>query len=280
VQHSFTDYKRYVRDNPNIPDKLKKPLLSIMSEAAAKAGHQADRLALARTEIEKWYDSIMDRAEGYYKRTVWWYGLLSALLLSVLSNIDTIAISRSLWENQDLSLSVAATANDFAVTTKEIGFTLEEGSSGSPGELAYGALQEVGATLNRMESTGLPLFWKFSNPEEMSEDRYNQEFAAVFGSGEKIAAKVGGILLTATAASFGAQIWFDILKQLVNVRGTGPKPDSSKKESKEESLQVNLGMVSPLVERMEALEYVAAPAEPEHVTPPPAPPTLPAPDET
>lgn len=272
VQHSFADYKRYVRDNPKIPDKLKKPLLAIMSEASAKAGHRADRLVLARTEIETWYDSIMDRAEGYYKRTVWWYGLFSALLLAVLSNIDTIAISRSLWENQDLRLSVAATATEYARTTEELGFTLEEGRGDSPGELAYAALQEVGATLNRMESTSLPLFWKFSDPEEMGEDRYNQEFGAVFSSGEKIVAKVGGILLTATAASFGAQIWFDILKQLVNMRGTGPKPDAKKQENGGESPEVNLGMVSPLYERMEALEYVAAVEEP------PPPPTD-APDE-
>jgi hypothetical protein len=279
VQHSFADFKRYVRDNPKIPDKLKKPLLSIMSEASAKAGHRADRLVLARTEIENWYDSIMDRAEGYYKRTTWWFGLFCALFLAVVTNIDTIAITRALWENQDLRLSVVSTAADFATTTDALGFTLEEGSGDSPGELAYNALQEVGATLNRMESSNLPMFWKFTDRDKVAEDPYNQEFKVVFSRGDTAFAKIGGILLTATAASFGAQIWFDLLKQLVNMRGTGPKPDTKKKEDSSESPDVNLGMVSPFYERMEALEYAVPPEEPAEPEPPAPPPPTDAPEE-
>jgi hypothetical protein len=258
VQHSFADFKRYLRDNTKIPEKLKQPILTIMSEAAAKAGEQVDKMVVARMEIENWYDSVMDRAEGYYKRMIWWYGLFCAIFLASICNIDTIAISRSLWENQELRVSVAAAATEFAQTTDSLGFELEEGDGDSPGELAYGALQEVGATLTKMESTNLPIFWK---ADQGQDDPYNQKLENAFATFESSLSKVGGILLTATAASFGAQIWFDLLKQLVNLRGTGPKPDKPAEESGMGG--GDLGIAYPFVERMEMLEYAAPPEPPE-----------------
>ena len=41
IQHSFADFKRYITFDTKIPNKLKKPLLAIMSEASAKAGSEA-----------------------------------------------------------------------------------------------------------------------------------------------------------------------------------------------------------------------------------------------
>ena len=38
---------------------------------------------------------------------------------------------------------------------------------------------------------------------------------------------VVGWFITATATLFGAPFWFDLLQQLVRVRGTGPKPDTA-----------------------------------------------------
>jgi hypothetical protein len=282
IQHSFADFKRYITFDTQIPDKLKKPLLAIMSEASAKAGSEADKLVLARAEIEKWYDSIMDRTEGYYKRFVWWVGLFSALLLAVLSNIDTIAISRALWESQELRLSVAATATEFARTTEELGFTLEDGSGDTPGELAYNALQEVGNTLDLMESTNLPLFWKFTDPAEVEDDPYNQNFYLVFGSFGSAVAKIGGILLTATAASFGAQIWFDLLRQLVNMRGAGPKPEGDENE-KTDGLpgpSGGSGYTAPFFDReLERMEAFVEALEEEEPQPPSEPAPTDSPDE-
>ena len=41
--------------------------------------------------------------------------------------------------------------------------------------------------------------------------------------------KVMGIILSAGAAAQGAPFWFDLLKRLVNVRGSGTKPDEKNK---------------------------------------------------
>ena len=41
--------------------------------------------------------------------------------------------------------------------------------------------------------------------------------------------KAMGIFLSAGAAAQGAPFWFDILKKLVNIRGSGANPDEKKK---------------------------------------------------
>jgi hypothetical protein len=165
-------------------------------------------------------------------RKVWAIGLVCAFVLASLVNIDTIAISRVLWHNQDLRLAVAASAGEYAESVQALNIPVtEEGGpgEGDPGELAYAALQEVGGTLQQMDEANLPLFWKPGaefDPE--IEELYRQNVNFVFGSAEYTITKFLGITLTATAASFGAQIWFDLLKKLVNLRGTGPKPGEKK----------------------------------------------------
>lgn len=49
-----------------------------------------------------------------------------------------------------------------------------------------------------------------------------QRFPPVFD--QHFALSVGGWLLTASTALFGAPFWFDLMKRTVQVRGTGPKP--------------------------------------------------------
>jgi hypothetical protein len=41
--------------------------------------------------------------------------------------------------------------------------------------------------------------------------------------------KVMGILLSAFAAAQGSPFWFDILKKIVNIRGSGKSPDEKPK---------------------------------------------------
>jgi hypothetical protein len=46
-----------------------------------------------------------------------------------------------------------------------------------------------------------------------------------------------GWFITATAALFGAPFWFDLLQQIIRIRGTGPKPQSSKKAEDSSTLK-------------------------------------------
>jgi len=50
-------------------------------------------------------------------------------------------------------------------------------------------------------------------------------FRPIWTGGLRLAA-LPGCAITALAVTLGAPFWFDTLKQLVNIRGAGPKPDS------------------------------------------------------
>jgi hypothetical protein len=227
AQSAYGRVRAYLEKDPAFPEKLKTPILALMEEAAAKAAKEEEKIVNARMAIESWYDSVMSRAQGYYKRKVWLIGLLCALLLATLTNLDTVSISRALWQNQDLRLSVANSAITYVQTASDLGLMSEdEGmAEDDPGALALGAYKQVGNTLEEMDQANLPIFWKTTPLKDISEDdQYRQELFQVLNNPGYLFSKVLGILLTATAASFGSQIWFDLLKQLINLRGTGPKP--------------------------------------------------------
>jgi hypothetical protein len=227
AQGSYDKINAYLNTDAGFPEKLKTPILALMEEAVARAEKEEEKIVNARKAIEGWYDSVMSRAQGYYKRKVWLIGLLCALVLATLSNLDVITISRALWENQDLRLSVANSTISYVQTASDVGLmAVDEGTSADdPRAQALSAYRQIGNTLEEMDEANLPIFWKTTPLDEIpGDDPYLQELNLVLHNGSSLFSKILGILLTATAASFGSQIWFDLLKQLVNLRGTGPKP--------------------------------------------------------
>ncbi len=57
--------------------------------------------------------------------------------------------------------------------------------------------------------------------------------------------QIAGWLITASATLFGGPFWFDLLQQLIRLRGTGPKPDQSNKtESSAKATPVIVNLAS------------------------------------
>ena len=56
-----------------------------------------------------------------------------------------------------------------------------------------------------------------------------QQISNLPNSAGTIGMKLLGIILSAGAAAQGAPFWFDILKKLVNIRGSGSNPDEKSK---------------------------------------------------
>src|SRR5215831_6203228 len=78
--------------NALAPGRVRDALLVALNEAQG----DFDR---ARTSLEAWFDSNMDRVSGWYKRESQVILLLIGLFTAVLFNIDTIAITRDLANN-------------------------------------------------------------------------------------------------------------------------------------------------------------------------------------
>jgi len=149
-------------------------------------------VSLLKTKIAAWFDSAMERISGEYKRRtqLWHFGI--ALVLAALLNISTIDVAATLWRDPALRQAVAAETAPLVKTNAP-------------------DAEAVAAVLDKLP---VPIGWE--HPPELAFEAW---FAWL--------SMVGGWLLTALAALFGAPFWFDALKALVNLRGAGPKPKAA-----------------------------------------------------
>ena len=142
------------------------------------------KLDRARAGIEDWFNGAMDRVSGAYRRRLMWVNLGVALLIASVLGVDTIAVANALWHDQAIRDAVAAAA-------------------GAQQQATPPFAQAV-ATLDQYN---LPLAWK-TFPTDLP----------------TWLLKIAGILLTAGAVSLGAPFWFDLLKNISNLRSSGPAP--------------------------------------------------------
>lgn len=171
-----TDLPAMVR---NLPEgKLKQQLSAI----AARAGNET---AVLRAEIERWFDTTMDRVSGWYKRQAQKIVLGVAFALVFAMNADSCAVFRALWQNSALRDSVVAAAGQ--------------------------AKQDMQASEAIQKLDQLPLGW-------------NAAAVKGYGPLDWLI-KLSGLLLTAFATTLGAPFWFDAMNKLVNLRLNGSPPE-------------------------------------------------------
>lgn len=201
---------------------------------------QEGRLAKARTEVELWFNDAMDRLSGAYKRKAQAMAFLIGLVLAIILNIDSIELAKHLWREPAVRQVLAANAEKFVDENP----TLPKPGEKNPPDVVRD-LQVQFASLN------LPVGWNlsaytgdktvklFASPNEVAGvcPAYDTDAATpgiqhIFCYEIKnpppdqaaVLAKFMGILFTALATMQGAPFWFDMLKKLVNIRGTGTNP--------------------------------------------------------
>jgi len=179
---------------------LKTALIGI----AARAGADRDKLL---AELAQWYDASMDRLSGWYKRRVGRFLVGYALLLTVAFNLDTISLTRALWQDSAVRSAVVSAAESKAFSTS--GLASQPDAAASGGEGVVDAVRDIGALQ-------IPFGWTRSGTA--SDPR------ALPSDAEGWALKVLGWLIAVAALAAGAPFWFDLLGRLVNMRSTGPKP--------------------------------------------------------
>ncbi|HTO43075.1 MAG TPA: hypothetical protein VML56_03280 [Burkholderiales bacterium] len=189
---SQTDQKAPAKDQA-AADELRRALQAL----AGTAGTNLDAL---RGKVEGWFDDVMDRASGWYKRKAQWMLLVIAVVVTVIANADAISLATSLWQSPSLRASVVEAASAYA------------NEQAANGEEA--TLDELRQHLDELANRGLPLGW---GADKVLSTREAGPWAS----------KLAGLLLTALAASLGAPFWFDLVNKLINVRSTGNVPPRS-----------------------------------------------------
>lgn len=94
----------------SLPDTLRLPLLVFLRESDAQPD---DGLKAVRARLERWYEDVMVRVSGLYKRKSQVRLLALATLLTVGANADTVAMARQLGNSAALRAALVAQAQEF-----------------------------------------------------------------------------------------------------------------------------------------------------------------------
>lgn len=194
----------------------------------------------ARANIEKWFDSSMDRVSGWYKRRTQVIVLLLGLGTAVVVNADTIAIFKSLANDPALRKSLVAAAPEYAKSAPAPAASPAPAPAPDPESDVEACRKDansprcrVDANLQELEKFGLPIGWDCGDERAVPECLALSSNSSlwVLPSLRAWAPKVVGWILTAIALSLGAPFWFDLLNKFMIVRST-VKPHEKSPEEK------------------------------------------------
>ena len=171
-----------------------------------------DDMAKFRAMIEKWFDSMMVQASGWYKRQSQAITFVVGLALAAGFNASTFTIAGHLLKDNGAREQLAQIASSYL---QSHGTDVEKMGVGSTS--AMDSLVAYAADLYRNDIAGsqklLGLGWMGSaSANQMDSDHWQLN--------------VIGWLVTALAVSLGSPFWFDLLGKVVDIRRTGRRPKS------------------------------------------------------
>ena len=179
--------------------------------------------AKAQANLEGWYNSVMDRVSGWYKRSTQNILLALGLVIAVSFNISTVRIADTLYNDKSVRDMVVASAEKQA------------GSTPIPYVNAVKDLRDLNVLV------GWP-----QTRQEIAQELCDHWFA-----------DISGWILTAFAVSFGAPFWFDMLNRLIVIRST-VKPHQ---KSPEESSTDNASSTAPAPSSLSVPQAATPPPE-------------------
>jgi hypothetical protein len=216
---------------------LQRALDGVVANARVYATQTGTAIALARTNVETWFDDTMERANGWYKRNRQVGAFVIALFFAAIINIDSVDVGIRLWREPTLRRAVAAQAELYKLPA--------EGEAGTGGPQDLEALQGRFSDLQQsLSSLQIPIGWESvpvkvpeggkCTPLQPIEDTGIREKDAwgfwlngqcqVLTASNGYLSKLAGLIITAAAATLGAPFWFDILQKLIGIRSAGGKP--------------------------------------------------------
>lgn len=230
-------------------DQTRKLLLSFIRDAGE------DMHAL-RASLEHWYDEMMDRASGWYKRRVQKALLVIGFSISALLNADTFNIARTLTNDPVARERIVRQAEAYrdrrikerdslAKQVDSLRPTVEPAKTKD--SAANSALAQTTSRVDSLNQqiNSLREQINFLRQEEIAEATtivgmgwdhptvppWNGSDGFLKSLGRKlwyILFRIPGWSITALAITMGAPFWFDILNKVINIRNAGLKPEEKK----------------------------------------------------
>jgi hypothetical protein len=195
-------------------DQVADPQLRQMLQGFwARAQGDVDKLS---DSIADWFDNAMGRLSGSYKRRSQFWTFAIGLVVAASLNIDAFQVLDQLWRRPELSAAISSPASKDLIAAAVVQDRRGQDSSEPSATDKISHPSDGPALLpERLMSTlsTLPVGWEgFVSPS------FDLKGVALWLKW------VLGVAVTASAAVFGAPFWFDLLQQVIQIRGAGTKP--------------------------------------------------------
>lgn len=201
---TFSSVSNAVRHPGTIPEPLRRALQPLVDAA--------DSLEAARANVERWFDSTMDRLSGLYKRRTQTWLVGFGLLLAAVLNLDSVSIARDLAFNSTRSEVVANAAQQWYAASQRD----EPKAESKTPVVEQRTLEDwrvLSADVTTLLGSGLSIGW---TADRVPHDRWGW------------IAKIIGMLMTGLTTSVGASTWFAALGRALALRSSlQPKKDDT-----------------------------------------------------
>jgi hypothetical protein len=206
------------------------------------AGGQIDKF---RTGLEGWFDSEMSRLSGYYRRSLRTVVMILAILVTLVLNVDAIALTRDLWRNPGGRAALMAQADALTEQAPAASTSVEgppepadtptlplikeqcEAATARDGEVidsvdkataAYGRVRTcIADALNELRSLDVIDRGLLIGPSAWADDMFPW-YESSGETADEWWLHLAGLVLTVIALVVGAPYWFDIVKRLTGAR--------------------------------------------------------------
>jgi len=191
-----------------IPDGLRQSVKALQREAGATLPTE--------TQLAEWYDQVMERVSGAYKRTTQWWILVLAAVLTIVMNASTVKLAENLWQNPTTRAYVVERARarlEQGPPLETVEYT-EPDNSKPTAPIESDTTKSPNSVLAEEQALLGDLFG------------WSGELAALRSQGWVTWSLLHllGWFLTALAVSLGAPFWFDTLSRFMNLRAAGKPP--------------------------------------------------------
>ena len=218
--------------------RLNETVTAIVKQTEIYSPPEEQALAMTRVNLESWFNDAMDRLSGAYKRRAQSIAFVIGLILALLLNVDTINVANKLWREPTLRQAIIAQAENYVPP------------AGSLAASPTGPLDNIPALEKQLQALNIPFGWTIApfntggslctllpiqSGQVMGIPSLNNQGQPVCNGIRNFPIDLNGwllkglgLLITGLAAAQGAPFWFDILKKIINVRGTGTNPVEQK----------------------------------------------------
>lgn len=211
LSFDFEELKDAIVKSDVLKDDLKRVLVQFAGES--------ENLYHFRTRVEVWFNQAMREASGTYKQRSQWWILFISLFVTMGVNVDSISVSKFLYENPEAREEFANMATTFneenfkKISLGDLPLELDSATTKVDSVIVNVkvSIKEIEAYNELLSESTLPMGW--NDKTELT--RFSTAWWTRFF----------GWLMTAMAVSMGAPFWFDMLNKLSNLRSSSKPPE-------------------------------------------------------